>query len=69
MIGDLVQQSDLKTRQEICFMYVPATKIGLIIGKHGEKVKSICMETGTTIDLSHEDDDGEMRVFIIKGSM
>jgi polyribonucleotide nucleotidyltransferase len=69
MIEKLVQQADLRTRQEVCFMYVPANKIGLIIGKNGETVKSICMETGTQVDLSSDDSGGDMRIFVIKGSM
>jgi far upstream element-binding protein len=69
LIWDLVQRSNGNAQQEVCLMHVPANKTGLVIGKSGDTIKSICNETGAHVELSRDPPpNATEKVFVIKGS-
>ncbi|KAI6189601.1 hypothetical protein M3Y97_00026000 [Aphelenchoides bicaudatus] len=69
LIWDLVQRSNGNAQQEVCLMHVPANKTGLVIGKAGDTIKSICSETGAHVELSRDPPpNATEKVFVIKGS-
>lgn len=50
-------------------MHVPANKTGLVIGKNGDTIKSICNETGAHVELSRDPPpNATEKVFVIKGT-
>ncbi|KRX78262.1 Far upstream element-binding protein 2 [Trichinella sp. T6] len=54
---------------DIFYMHVPANKTGLVIGKGGETIKQINMDSGARVELSRETAPNDWeKVFVIRGT-
>jgi len=50
------------------YVQVPATRVGLVIGKGGETIKSLQDRTGARINVTKDDEGGPNRTIVVAGS-
>jgi len=68
IIEELVNRSNAEIQKTSFTMIVPIAKTGLVIGKGGEVIKKINLESGARVDLSRDSPvDAVNNLFVIRG--
>jgi far upstream element-binding protein len=57
-----------KVGDETIYIQVPATRVGLVIGKGGETIKALQDRTGARINVTKDDEQGPNRTIVVAGS-
>lgn len=71
LIKAIVENSNEEANKELSIFYlsIPAQKAGLVIGRGGEMIKQINLESGAQCELSREaSEDPNEKTFILRGS-